>query len=406
MVKFIHVSDIHFGVENYGRIDPKLAIHTRLLDFYKSFNKVIDFAILNSVDFFLFTGDAYKNTLPTPTQQKLLFQSFIRLYKENIPVIMIIGNHDNPISYGKVNSLDIFSQLPIDGFYVFNEPGVYTLNIKDKKIQIIGIPWITKSFIKDNINNNLIDLPIYIKNYIKDKIYYFVNQLDKDSISILAAHLTVDSAIFSGSEASSICVKDPIFSVSDLAIEPFSYVALGHIHKFQNLNESGIPVIYAGSIDRVDFAEYKDDKGFVFVNIDDTKKANFEFIKLDTRKFIKIDVKIDKSSSLSITDQIIQSILKYDIKDSIIKIIYYLDNDSDSYVDLEKIYQFTKDAHYVVSISAIKPFGVKLKRSSISNNMNFNDVINSYFNNLLKLRDDKFDIIEKIKNLIDENSDI
>jgi exonuclease SbcD len=42
------------------------------------------------------------------------------------------------------------------------------------------------------------------------------------------------------------------------------YVALGHIHKSQDLNENAHPpVIYPGSIERVDFGEVGDDKFFV-----------------------------------------------------------------------------------------------------------------------------------------------
>ena len=122
MIKFIHTADIHFGMENYGRLDPKTGIHTRLLDFERALNFCIDHAIENDFDFFLFSGDAYKTAHPTPTQQRLLLQCFLRLYKANIPVIIIVGNHDNPLSFGKAHALEIFGQLPVDGFHVINKP--------------------------------------------------------------------------------------------------------------------------------------------------------------------------------------------------------------------------------------------------------------------------------------------
>jgi len=91
MITFIHTADTHFGMENYGKIDPKTGIHSRLLDFEKAFSFCIDTALEKNVDFFLFCGDAYKTTNPTPTQQKLLLNCFLRLYKANIPVVIIIG---------------------------------------------------------------------------------------------------------------------------------------------------------------------------------------------------------------------------------------------------------------------------------------------------------------------------
>ena len=52
-------------MENYGKIDAKTGIHTRLLDFEKALNICIDRAIQESVDFFLFAGDAYKTHNPS-----------------------------------------------------------------------------------------------------------------------------------------------------------------------------------------------------------------------------------------------------------------------------------------------------------------------------------------------------
>ena len=101
MIKFIHTADIHFGVENYGRIDHTTGIHTRLLDFYRALGVCIDRAIDEKVDFFLFAGDAYKTAQPTPTQQRLLLASFLRLFRAKIPIVMVIGNHDHALSFGK-----------------------------------------------------------------------------------------------------------------------------------------------------------------------------------------------------------------------------------------------------------------------------------------------------------------
>ena len=76
MIKFIHTADIHFGMENYGRIDPETGIHTRLLDFESALNHCIDIGLKEKIDFFLFSGDAYKTANPSPTQQKLFMQCF------------------------------------------------------------------------------------------------------------------------------------------------------------------------------------------------------------------------------------------------------------------------------------------------------------------------------------------
>ena len=90
MIKFFHTADIHFGVENYGRIDPSTGIHTRLLDFKKCLEFCVDQAIEQDIDFFMFSGDAYKTATPTPTQQKLFLQQLLRLNAHGIPVAIVI----------------------------------------------------------------------------------------------------------------------------------------------------------------------------------------------------------------------------------------------------------------------------------------------------------------------------
>lgn len=76
MIRFIHTADIHFGVENYGKIDPVTGVHTRLLDFHRALSFCVDTAINEQVDFFLFAGDAYKTAHPSPTQQRMLTECF------------------------------------------------------------------------------------------------------------------------------------------------------------------------------------------------------------------------------------------------------------------------------------------------------------------------------------------
>ena len=91
MIRFIHTADVHFGMENYGKIDPETGVHTRLLDFERALNACIDKAIESDVDFFLFSGDAYKTAHPSPTQQRLLLRCLLRLFKANIPVVLVMA---------------------------------------------------------------------------------------------------------------------------------------------------------------------------------------------------------------------------------------------------------------------------------------------------------------------------
>jgi DNA repair protein SbcD/Mre11 len=261
MIRFIHTADIHFGLENYGKIDAKTGIHTRLLDFEKALNFCIDRAIKENVDFFLFAGDAYKTHNPSQTQQKMLFKCFLRLYSAGIPIVIVIGNHDHPLSFGKAHALDMLGEIPLEGFHVFAKPGTITLQTKNGPINIVGVPWPTRNTIaiaNHHLDKSMTQLTEYISKAVAHIIADYAKKIDPTIPAVLASHITVNTGIFSGSEKRAIYGNDPMLMPSQLAIAPFDYVALGHLHRHQNLNSSGYPaVVYSGSIERIDFGERK-----------------------------------------------------------------------------------------------------------------------------------------------------
>ena len=396
MITFIHTADIHFGMENYGKIDPKTGIHSRLLDFEKSLNICIDYAIEHDVDFFMFSGDAYKTATPSPTQQKLLIRCFMRLYKANIPVIIVVGNHDNPLSFGKANSLDIFACLPIDGFHVFSKPDKLTLQTKSGPIQIVGIPWPNRHNIalkNDYFVQSATDITEQISQALSQIIVKLAGQLDPTIPAILAGHLTVSNGLFSGSERKAIYGQDPILMPSQLAIPPFDYVALGHLHRFQNLNKGGIPIIYSGSIDRIDFGERKEEKGFCVVSITEDKKTSFEFIQLKTRPFIQIDVILNEEQEQTL--QILTALKQHNLKNAIVKITYKLPATSIDQVDVKKIQLACSHAMYLVALIPIRDLQTRSYRTILSNEMDLETLLKKYFGSKETLKNRSKNLIEK-----------
>src|SRR5207244_2558346 len=89
----------------------------------------------------------YKTAYPTPTQQRLLMQSLLRLFRAGIPVVMVVGNHDNALSFGKAHALEIFGQIPLDGFHVIAKPSLISLTTRHGPVNIVGIPWPSRTHI-------------------------------------------------------------------------------------------------------------------------------------------------------------------------------------------------------------------------------------------------------------------
>lgn len=404
MIRFIHTADVHFGMENYGRIDPKTGIHSRLLDFEKAFNFCIDHAIEQDVDFFLFSGDAYKTTNPSPTQQKLFLKSLLRLHEAKIPIVLVIGNHDNPLSFGKAHSLDLFTDLPLDGFHVIAKPTLLELETKSGLVSIVGIPWPTRNTVAmgdKHMNKSASQITEYISKAVAAIIEDFAHKITPDRPAVLAAHLTVSSGIFSGSEKRAIYGTDPILLPSQLALPQFDYVALGHLHRYQNLNPNGYPaIVYSGSIERVDFGERKEEKGFCVVSIEKKGATTHEFIKTPTRPFYQIEVYLEPHGDQ--TEQVLAQIKKYPIDDAVIKIVYHLPQEKKDLVNLNTVQRACASAWYVVGIIPVRKPIIRERRSNLHVDMDLTTLLTVYFDGKPELKDKKEALIEKVLLLNDE----
>ena len=122
------------------------------------------------------------------------------------------------------------------------------------------------------------------------------NALDPEIPAILAGHVTVNDAVTS-SEQSMMLGTDHVLLRSAVALDCFEYVALGHIHRHQVLGRSP-HVVYSGSLQRIDFGEERDDKGFCLFDLDlcgPARRAydvDFEFRRVNARRFHTINVKL------------------------------------------------------------------------------------------------------------------
>lgn len=361
-IRFLHTADIHFGMENYGHIDPKTGLHTRLIDFKNSFEFLIDYAITHSLDCFIFAGDAYKNCYPTPTQQRILIKLFLKLLEKNIPVVIIVGNHDHPGNFSRAHALDVFYHLKHPLCFVFSKISFFTVPTKSGPLQIISVPWLSAGNIKKEKNLSSQE----IKNYVLEEIKNMTSLINNNIPTVLVGHLTMDTGIFSGSEKSIIEGKDPIYRSSDFPLDKLSYIALGHLHRFQYINEKSqdeTPIVYSGSPDKIDFGEKNDIKSFCVVTVEASKKTNFETIPIPCRNFYEIFIHIESLDVLEATVK--EAIAKYtDLHSAIIKILYSYNYQYIKYIDLSFIEKYFKEVWHIATIQCINVHKIKKRESS------------------------------------------
>ncbi len=248
-MRFIHFSDLHIGMENYGRMDPATGLSSRLGDFLSVLDEVIAYTLDNGVDLVVFSGDAYKTRDPSPTHQREFAKRIRRLAEAGIPVFLLVGNHDLPNAVGRAHSVEIFDTLGVARVFVARRIGAQRIETRRGPIQIVALPWVLRGNLlsKDEYKNLPVDkLDARVTDIIADQIAAEVEQLDRGIPAILCAHGSVEGATY-GSERSIMLGQDVTLPKSIINNPAFSYVALGHIHKHQVINDSP-PAVYAGSL--------------------------------------------------------------------------------------------------------------------------------------------------------------
>lgn len=88
-IRFFHLADIHLGYEQYG--SPH-----RYNDFYQSFERAVDDALQERVDFVLLAGDLFHQRVISPQTLLQAEHQLERLRGASIPVIGVMGNHERP----------------------------------------------------------------------------------------------------------------------------------------------------------------------------------------------------------------------------------------------------------------------------------------------------------------------
>jgi len=350
-MKIIHFADLHLGVESYGRIDPDSGLSTRLEDFLKVLDQVVDYALENRVDLVLFCGDAYKSRDPSQTHQREFAKRINRLSTSGIPIFLLIGNHDLPNAIGRATTTEIFDTLAVKYVYVSNRPEICRIQTNSGTVQIASLPWLRRSALlskEETKNLNFDQINQRLQQILTSIIAANIPKLDPELPSILAAHVWVSGAQI-GSERLMTIGQEHALLVSNVAHPAFDYIALGHIHKHQVLSDNP-PVVYAGSLERLDFGEEEDEKGFYLVEIKPDKETgkrqvSFDFHPVTGRRFLTINASIEPGDT-DPTSTVLKAIAEHEVRDAIVRLNISLPAEIEGQLRDNDIRNTVKAAHY------------------------------------------------------------
>lgn len=407
MVKILHLSDIHLGSGfSHGKINPETGLNTRLEDFVNTLRICIDRAIAEPVDLVLFGGDAFPDATPPPYVHEAFASQFRRLADAKIPAILLVGNHDQHSQGNGGASLSIYRTLVVPGFIVGDTITTHCLDTRNGAVQVITLPWLNRSTLLTRPETEGLALP-EVNEMLIQKLQPVlegeIRRLDPQIPTILLAHLMAERASL-GAEKFLAVGKGFSIPMSMLVREEYDYVALGHVHKHQNLNPSNNPpVVYPGSIERVDFGEEKEEKGYILLEVE-PGKAEWEFCTLPARPFITIEV--DVSQQEDPLETVLNAIAQQEIEAKVVRLIYKLRSQQLDLINTSAIDRALLTAHsYSIRPELISQLArPRLPELGVGNTLNPLEALTTYLNNREDLKDIQKELLEAAETLLNEKA--
>jgi exonuclease SbcD len=336
---------------------------------------MVDYTINNNIKLVIAAGDMYKNSSVSSNIQTEFNKRMKKLLDNNIKVLMLDGNHDVDKMDTKKSPMVVYDDLGVKN----------VIQTRFHKEEIVTI---------DGESVKFVFLPTY---HTAEEIENIVNKTKYDKIPIVYIfHSTIKGANLNDWN---IAEKETYVEANVFNKKGVAAVVMGHLHKHQVMLKKPL-VYYTGSLQRVDFSEEKQKKGFVVLDVNQDSSVDYEFIEIESQKFFTLDVSLVGESSE--TDYICKQLDKYKdkIKNSIVRIRANIEKGN--FINETKVYEYTYSlgAEMVLDIQKRSDKKELVRNASLTEHIDENKALQIYFDG--KLNADKFllmgkKIIEKAK---------
>jgi exonuclease SbcD len=219
----------------------------------------------------------------------------------------------------------------------------HRLDTANGPVQIVTLPWLTKSTLLTRPETDGLSMA-QVNELLLDRLRVAlegeIRRLDPEIPAILLAHAMVDTATY-GAERFLSAGRGFTVPMAMLARPCFDYVALGHVHRHQVLCEQPL-MIYPGSIERVDFSEESEEKGYLLVQVS-KDNAQAEFCPLPVRPFKTIQADLTQAENPQACLE--NAIAKAEITDAVVRCLYTLRADQVDQIDQSALETALTAAH-------------------------------------------------------------
>lgn len=296
-MKILHTSDWHLGkyLDKYSRIEEQ----------EKFIDELENICNIEKIDLIVIAGDIYDTTNPPILAEKLFFNAMKRLsLNGKRPIVIVSGNHDSasklvspsPLAYefgiiiqGTLNTVATVGKYKTFEITKSGE-GFFEIKINDEKAVFLTVPYITEKSINEVIFKS--DEESDMQKDFSDKIKDIFNDLSKnykdDTINIIVTHLFVKGGIETASERKIQSIGGTYAIDPKIFPKNTQYVALGHLHRCQQVKQSNCLAYYSGSPIRYSQSEVGYEKVVLVLDIKANQEPMLKKVTLTDYKPINI----------------------------------------------------------------------------------------------------------------------
>lgn len=312
-MKILHTADWHIGkkLDNFSRLDEQRLV----------LDEICEIAEREAVDAVVIAGDLFDNFNPSSEATELLYSTLHRLSANGTrAVIAIAGNHDSPERIQVPDALAKVCGILFVGFpntevkpfctqgkvdVAKTAPGFIEINLPNAAfpLRILHTPYANEQRLRTflGVEESEEALRIHLQQHWQQLAD---EHLDNAGFNLLATHLFVMQK--GGEMPEEPDDERPILHIGGaqaIYTENFPkqvhYIALGHLHRFHQVDKVPAPAVYSSSPLAYSFSEANQTKYVILIEAAAGKLVGYKPIELKKGK------KLRRKSFASIDDAII-----------------------------------------------------------------------------------------------------
>ncbi|HLA65042.1 MAG TPA: metallophosphoesterase [Candidatus Saccharimonadales bacterium] len=360
MTRIAFAADLH--IDAYGsKVDPATGLNARLVDYLDTLHIVATQATDRECDALVIAGDFTERRHPAPW---LVSQIRDSLEAFADPQIYLRGNHDGEIAGGSIVTV-LGEEPPRTGrgrWAVTRPRKVYVDDVAVCLIPYLDRHWLRAQPGFEDVPEAQLFAVLAEQFMAIARGLYAEAQESHATAAVLVCHQTLAGALLSESQQAFLGDQQLVVNAADLAAIGFEGIVAGHLHRHQVLSTDP-PVLYPGSIERVDFGEEHEAKGFIVADVG-PGRFEWEFVETPARRYVTLQ-----------GDYAAEGVSEDDVEGAIVRIV-----DVDPSMDVAQLRQQVENmGAFEVAAIQVRPVEAPALAGGLSEALSAEQALAAYF---------------------------